>query len=242
MQDSFYTRTEMLLGDAGIERLKRARVAVFGVGGVGGHAAEALARAGVGAIDLIDSDKISKSNINRQIVALNSTVGRYKTEVMEERILDINPDCKVRTCNLFFDRACSGMYIFSEYDYVIDAIDSVGSKIELIVCAKAAGTKIISSMGAGNKLDPTKFEVADISKTSVCPLAKAVRRQLKAAGITNGVKTVFSREEPKIPKRDDGTRVPASISFVPSVAGLIIAGEVIRDIALCKAPDKIKQN
>ncbi len=229
MEDNLYTRTEMLLGGEAVERLKNAHVAVFGIGGVGGHAAEALARAGVGAIDLIDSDKVSPSNINRQIIALNSTVGRYKTEVMEERIHDINPDCKVKACNLFLDRTGEGFFNFKEYDYVIDAIDTVDGKLTLIEKAKAAGTKIICAMGAGNKLDPTKFQVADISKTEVCPLAKAVRTRLKHMGITKGVKTVFSKEQPAVPKTE-GERVPASISFVPGAMGLIIAGEVIKDI------------
>ncbi len=230
MEENLYTRTEMLIGGDALEKLKKAHVAVFGIGGVGGHAAEALARAGIGAIDLIDSDRVSASNINRQIIALNSTVGRYKTEVMEERIHDINPDCKVRACNLFIDRTSEGFFIFKEYDYVIDAVDTVDAKLTLIEKARAAGIKIICATGAGNKLDPTKFQVADISKTEGCPLAKAVRLRLKHYhGITKGVKTVFSKERPTVSKTD-GERVPASISFVPGVMGLIIAGEVIKDI------------
>ena len=230
MSDGIYARTEMLIGKSAIEKLKPSKVIVFGIGGVGGHAVEALARAGVGRIDLVDSDKISHSNINRQIIALNSTVGKYKTEVMRDRILDINPDCEVGVFNLFFDGQCADMFDFSEYDYIVDAIDSVPSKLELILRAKDSGVKIICSMGTGNKLDPTKFEVADISKTQVCPLAKAMRTRLKKHGITKGVKTVFSKELPCASGEEDGKRVPASISFVPSVAGLIIAGEVIKDL------------
>ena len=221
----------MLIGSEGVERLRAARVAVFGIGGVGGHATDALARAGIGKIDLIDADKVSVTNINRQIIALNSTVGRYKTEVMRERIMDINPECEVEVYNLFFDESSADKFDFSKYDYVVDAIDSVSSKIELIKRTKTAGTKIISCMGAGNKLDPARFEVADISKTDVCPLAKAVRTRLKKLGI-KGVKAVFSRELPAASGEEDGKRVPASISFVPSAAGLIIAAEVIKDIAL----------
>ncbi len=230
VSDGIYTRTEMLIGCEAVEKLKKVKVIVFGIGGVGGHAVEALARAGVGRIDFVDSDKVSASNINRQIIALNSTVGKYKTEAMRERILDINPSCEVGVFNIFFDRESADMLDFSEYDYIVDAIDSVEGKLELIFKAKSAGVKIICSMGTGNKLDPTKFEVADISKTEVCPLAKAVRTRLKKHGITKGVKTVFSRELPCASGEENGRRVPASISFVPSVAGLIIAGEVIKDI------------
>lgn len=227
------SRTEMLLGIEGVERLSAAKVAVFGVGGVGGYATEALARAGVGEIHLIDSDKVSISNINRQIIATHDTVGRYKTEAMRDRILSINPDCKVVCYNLFFDERTKDEIDFKTFDYVIDAIDSLSAKVELIAFAHAAQTKIISAMGAGNKLDPTLFEVSDISKTTVCPLARAVRIALRKKGI-NHLKVVYSKEPPAVPPEvSDGVkkRVPGSLSFVPSVMGLILAGEVIKDIA-----------
>ncbi len=223
----------MLLGADGVERLRAARVAVFGVGGVGGYAVEALARAGVGHIELIDSDRVSLSNINRQIIATHETVGIYKTEAMRQRILSINPQAEVVCHNVFFDEKCKDVFDFSAYDYVIDAIDSLSAKIELIASAHSAGTPIISAMGAGNKLDPTRFEVSDISKTTVCPLARAVRITLRKRGI-NHLKVVYSKEDPVVtPEISDGEkrRVPGSISFVPSVMGLIIAGEVIKDIA-----------
>ena len=229
-----HSRTEMMLGSEGVNRLFAAKVAVFGVGGVGGYAVEALARAGIGQIDLIDSDRVSVSNINRQIIATHSTVGMYKTEAMKERILSINPDAKVTCHNLFFDENTKTSFNFSDYDYVIDAIDSLGAKVELIASAHEAGTKIISAMGAGNKLDPTQFEVSDISKTTVCPLARAVRIALRKRGI-NHLKVVYSKEPPvNTPEVSDGERrrVPGSISFVPSAMGLIIAGEVIKDIAI----------
>ena len=227
------SRTEMLLGSEGVSRLKSARVAVFGVGGVGGYAAEALARAGVGNIDLIDSDRVSVSNINRQIIATHDTVGMYKTDVMRARILSINPDACVTCHSIFFDESTKGSFDFTKYDYVIDAIDSLSAKIELIASAYASDTHIISAMGAGNKLDPTRFEVSDISKTTVCPLARAVRIALRKRGI-NHLKVVYSKEPPVIPPEvSDGVkkRVPGSISFVPSVMGLILAGEVIKDIS-----------
>ena len=222
----------MLIGKESVQRLASARVAVFGVGGVGGYATEALARAGVGHIDLIDSDKVALSNINRQIIATHQTVGQYKTEAARDRIATINPDCTVKCFNLFFDAESKENFTFSDYDYVIDAIDSLTAKIELIASVKEAGTPIISAMGAGNKLDPTMFEVADISKTTVCPLARAVRVALRKRGI-NHLKVVYSKEEPVVKNNvdEDGNRVPASISFVPSVMGLIIAGEVIKDIS-----------
>ena len=229
-----HSRTEMMLGSEGVNRLFSAKVAVFGVGGVGGYAVEALARAGIGQIDLIDSDRVSVSNINRQIIATHSTVGMYKTEAMKERILSINPDAKVTCHNLFFDENTKTSFNFSDYDYVIDAIDSLGAKVELIASAHEAGTKIISAMGAGNKLDPTQFEVSDISKTTVCPLARAVRIALRKRGI-NHLRVVYSKEPPvNTPEVSDGERrrVPGSISFVPSAMGLIIAGEVIKDIAI----------
>ena len=229
--ESQHARTEALLGKEGLLRLKGARVAVFGVGGVGGFAVEALARSGVGKIDLIDADRVSITNINRQIIATHKTLGEYKTEAMKNRIAEIDESIEVRTFNLFFDKDSLHLFDFSEYDYVIDAIDSVRSKIELIVAARSVGVPVICSGGAGNKLDPTAFTVADISKTEVCPLCRAVRVELKKRGI-KGVKAVFSKE----PAREgalteDGQRVPASIAFVPSVVGLIIAGEVVKDIA-----------
>ena len=228
-----HSRTEMLLGAEGVSRLAAARVAVFGVGGVGGYAAEALARAGVGHIDLIDSDRVAVSNINRQIIATHETIGMYKTEAMRDRIASINPEASVGCYNIFFDEDTKGNFDFSSYDYVIDAIDSLSAKVELIASVKESDIKIISAMGAGNKLDPTMFEVSDISKTTVCPLARAVRTALRKRGI-NHLKVVYSKEPPVIPPEvSDGEkkRVPASISFVPSVMGLIIAGEVIKDIA-----------
>lgn len=252
----------MLIGEAALECLKSARVAVLGVGGVGGYTVEALARAGVGAIDVFDADTVCESNINRQIIATVETVGKYKTEAAKERILSINPDCRVEVHNLFFGEECAHLFDFSKFDYIIDAIDSVRQKVALIRCATEAGTKIISAMGAGNKLDPTRFRVSDISKTTVCPLAKAVRTSLRKLGI-NHLKVVFSDEppcgsltegeapseqsripsslapnqspdEPPLSKEHSGyvaRRSPGSISFVPSVMGLILAGEVIKDIA-----------
>lgn len=228
-----HSRTEMMLGADGVERLINSRVIVFGVGGVGGYAAEALARAGVGHIELVDSDRVSLSNINRQIIATHNTVGAYKTEAMRERILSINPECRVVCHNIFFDEKQKDVFDFSRFDYVIDAIDSLSAKVELIASAQEVGTRIISAMGAGNKLDPTRFEVSDISKTTVCPLARAVRIALRKRGI-NHLKVVYSKEPPAItPELSDGIkqRVPGSVSFVPSVMGLIIAGEVIKDIA-----------
>ena len=221
-----FTRTEMMLGKDAVCRLNSTRVAVFGVGGVGGYAVEALARAGIGEIHLFDSDRVSVTNINRQIIALHSTVGMLKTEVMKERIADINPDAVVVCHSIFYGEDTADEIDLSKYDYVVDAIDTVRSKVLLITRAKAAGVPIISSMGAGNKLDPTRFEVADIYKTSVCPLARVIRTELKKRGI-DSLKTVYSKEPPYL----SGERIPASISFVPSVVGLIIAGEVIKDIA-----------
>lgn len=237
MKDQFI-RTALLFSEKGIESLKSKRVAIFGIGGVGGHAAEAIARSGVGAIDLIDGDTISESNINRQAIAFHSTVGQYKTDVMAKRILDINPDCKVSCRNEFFSLENINTFDFSKYDYIIDAIDSVSSKVELICKAKAEGVAIISSMGAGNKLDPTAFMVADIYKTDVCPLAKVMRSHLRKRGIKK-LKTVFSKEIPLVPNstvslsdydKNQNRSIPGSVSFVPSVAGLIIAGEVIKDL------------
>ena len=230
----FYSRTEMLISEEGVEKLKNSCVAVFGVGGVGGYAVEALARAGVGEIHLIDSDVVSLSNINRQIIATHHTVGQYKTEAMRDRIGSINPEAKVACYNLFFDESTKGQFDFKKYNYVIDAIDSLSAKVELIASATESGVPVISAMGAGNKLDPTMFEVSDISKTTVCPLARAVRLALRKRGI-NHLKVVYSKETPVLtPEVSDGVkkRVPGSISFVPSVMGLIIAGEVIKDISL----------
>lgn len=229
-----HIRTQMMLGDEGTNRLFKAKVAVFGVGGVGGYAVEALARAGVGEIHLIDSDRVSLSNINRQIIATHSTVGQYKTEAMRDRILSINPEAKVFCYNIFFEESTKCQFDFTKFDYIVDAIDSLGAKIELIATAKEVGVPIISAMGAGNKLDPTRFEVADISKTTVCPLARAVRIGLRKRGI-NHLKVVYSKEPPvNPPEVSDGIkrRVPGSISFVPSSMGLILAGEVIKDLAI----------
>ena len=227
-----FSRTELLLGKEGVDKLKNARVAVFGVGGVGGYVVEALVRSGVGALDLIDKDVVSISNINRQIIALHSTVGQFKTEVAASRAKDINPNVNVRVHSVFYLPENAQDFDFSQYDYVVDAIDTVSGKIALIEQAKANNVPIISSMGAGNKLDPTAFEVADISKTSVCPLARVMRRELKKRGIEH-VKVVYSKEEPLSTDEKDeesGKTVPGSVAFVPSVVGLIIAGEVIKDL------------
>ena len=267
MMQEQLSRTEMLIGSEGLEKLKNARIAIFGIGGVGGYVAEALARSGVGAFDLIDSDTVALSNLNRQIIATRSTVGRYKVDVAEERIHDINPDAEVHTYKTFFMPDTAGLFDFSQYDYVVDAIDTVTGKLELIMQAEAAGVPVISSMGAGNKMDASALEVADLSKTSVCPLAKVMRRELKKRGIEH-LKVVYSREpalEPvteaaapavqeenqlseSVPGCDilsaDGAatgkhtkpsgrrrKTPGSNAFVPAVAGLIIAGEVIRDLS-----------
>ncbi len=232
----YFSRTERLLGSAAMERLAQAHVAVFGIGGVGGHAAEALARSGVGALDLIDRDTVSKSNINRQAVALVSTIGRSKAEIMKERIRDINPEARVRAIECFYLPETADQFDLGQYDYIIDAVDTVTAKLELILQAREAGVPIISCMGAGNKLDPTRFEVEDLYKTSVCPLAKVMRRECRARGIDH-VKVVYSKEDPvAVPqeKGEDGLfhkAVPGSVSFVPSVAGLILAGEVVKDLA-----------
>ncbi len=218
-----YTRTVAVLGEAAIEKLKNCRVAVFGVGGVGSYTVEALARAGVGKIDLIDNDTFNVTNINRQLHATHKTIGQYKVDVARERILDINPDCVVTTHKMFYLPENADALDLSQYDYIVDAIDTVAAKVELIVRADKSGTKIISSMGTGNKLHPDMFEVADIYKTSVCPLAKVMRTRLKKEGIKN-LKVVYSKEEP-ITNPDN---IIGSVPFVPSVAGLIIAGEVIK--------------
>ena len=214
-----------------MERLSGCRVAVFGIGGVGGYVCEALARSGVGALDLIDNDRVCASNINRQIIATVKTVGRYKTDVMKERILDINPETAVNTYECFFLPENASDFPFREYDYVVDAIDTVTAKIELVMQCQRAGVPIMSSMGAGNKLDPTMFRVADIYKTSMDPLAKVMRHELKKRGVKK-LKVVYSEEEPiRIDRRDaEDPAVPGSTAFVPSVAGLIIAGEVVKDL------------
>lgn len=228
-----FERTGLLLGEEAVELLQQKRVAVFGIGGVGGFTVEALVRSGVGAIDLIDKDEVSVTNINRQIIATHKTLGMPKVEVMKERILEINPHCKVTTHECFYLPETANQFSFSDYDYIVDAVDTVTAKLELVEQAKEAGTPVISSMGAGNKLDASRFEVADISKTSVCPLARVMRRELKKRGITH-LKVVYSREEPLMPKEqiaEEGRRMlPGSVAFVPSVAGLMIAGEVIRDL------------
>ncbi|MCR4952838.1 MAG: tRNA threonylcarbamoyladenosine dehydratase [Treponema sp.] len=227
-----FSRTENLLGTAAMEQLKNAHVAIFGVGGVGGYVAEALARSGIFNIDLIDNDEVALTNLNRQIIALHSTIGRAKVEVMKERILDINPQANVRAFQCFYLPETRDQFDFSQYDYVIDAVDTVTAKIQLIIQSKEAGTPIICSMGAGNKLDPTQFEVADISKTSVCPLARVMRQECKKRGIRD-VKVVYSKEKPvhnPTIEMKGNSPAPASCAFVPSVTGLIIASEVIKDL------------
>lgn len=243
-----FSRTEMLLGSAAMDKLARARVAVFGIGGVGGYVCEALVRSGVGALDLIDKDKVALSNLNRQIIATQETVGREKTDVMRERILSINPQAQVRVYPCFFLPENADSFPFPEYDYVVDAVDTVTAKIELVMRAKEAGVPIISSMGAGNKLDASAFRVADIYDTRVCPLARVMRRELKKRNVEH-LKVVYSEEEPMTLAGDEhdgegteseGNRIadltarrqtPGSVAFVPSVAGLIIAGEVVKDLA-----------
>ena len=249
MLDQF-SRTQLLLGREAMEKLSRSRVAVFGVGGVGGYAVEAMARSGVGALDLIDDDLVCLTNLNRQIIATRKTVGQYKVDAAAERIAEINPKCVVRTYKTFYLPGESTEFDFSAYDYVVDAIDTVTGKIGLILACQAAGTPIISAMGAGNKLDPTAFRVADIYKTSVCPLARVMRRELKKRGVKK-LKVVYSPEKPIRPLEDasiscrahcvcppgaerkctDRRDIPGSTAFVPAAAGLIIAGEVVRDLA-----------
>ncbi len=222
---SIFERTELLLGKENIEILKNKRVAVFGVGGVGGFTVEALARSGVGTLDLIDKDTVDETNINRQIIALHSTIGKPKVEVAKERILDINPDVTVNTHQVFYLPDTADQFDFKDYDYVVDAIDTVTGKLQLIEAANKANVPIISSMGAGNKLDPTSFEVANISETSVCPLAKVMRKELRDRGIDD-LKVVYSKEQPiKVDAKS-----PGSVAFVPSVVGLIIASEVVKDL------------
>ena len=225
-----FTRTEMLLGKEGVEKLRGSSVIVFGVGGVGGYTVEALARAGVGRIAVVDSDVVSESNINRQIIATQASVGKKKVDVAEERIHEISKDIEVEKFDIFFENDTKCKIDFTKYNYIVDAIDSVSSKVLLAVCAKEAGAPIISSMGTGNKLDPTAFRVADISKTQVCPLARAVRTRLRKVGI-NHLKVVYSEELPHVIAADGERTPPASVSFVPGVAGLIIASEFIKDIS-----------
>lgn len=249
-----FSRTELLLGKENMERLANARVAVFGIGGVGGYTVEALARSGVGTLDLIDDDKVCLTNINRQIHATRKTVGRYKADVAKERVLEINPQAAVNVYKTFYMPDTADQFDFTQYDYIVDAIDTVTGKLELVEQAAKCGVPIISSMGAGNKMDPTAFQVADIYKTSVCPLAKVMRRELKKRGIKR-LKVVYSQEQPLEPIEDmaiscrehcicpPGTvrkctqrrAIPGSNAFVPSVVGLIIAGEVVKDLTIRKA-------
>ena len=222
--DEQFARTELLIGSGGLDKLKGSRVAIFGIGGVGGYVCEALVRSGVSSFDIIDKDVVSLSNINRQIIALHSTVGRPKVDVMKERMLDINPLVTVNTYKTFFLPENADDFPFEEYDYVVDAVDTVTAKIELVMQCKSKNVPIISSMGAGNKLDASAFEVSDIYKTSVCPLAKVMRRELKKRGVKD-LKVVYSKENPVT-----NSRPPGSVAFVPSIVGLIIAGEVVRDL------------
>ena len=219
-----FIRTEKLIGKDNLEKLKNSHIAVFGIGGVGGYVTEALIRAGVGKIDIIDNDTVSESNINRQIIATTDKIGQYKVDVMKERILKINPQAEVNAYNTLYLPQTADMFDFTQYTYVVDAVDNVTAKIELVLRANATDTPIISSMGTGNKLDPTMFCVSDIYKTEVCPLAKVMRYELKKRGIKK-LKVVYSKEKPVTKQRP-----PASISFVPSVAGMIIASEVVKDI------------
>lgn len=234
MSDQF-SRTEILIGKEPLEKLKRSKVIIFGIGGVGGYVAEALARAGITNIDLVDKDTVSETNINRQIIALHSTVGQYKSEVMKKRIEDINPNAVINAYNCFYLPETRDEFDFSKYDYVIDAVDTVTAKIDIIVRCSEMGIPVISSMGAGNKLEASMFMVDDIYKTSMCPLAKVMRKELKQRGVKK-LKVVYSKEQPRRPFESDeeipqGKKgVPGSMSFVPSVAGLIIAGEVVKDI------------
>ena len=245
-----FSRTELLLGKEAMEKLKNAKVAVFGIGGVGGYVCEALVRSGVGAFDLIDDDKVCLTNLNRQIIATRKTVGKYKTDVMKDRILEINPDARVEVHKCFFLPENADEFPFEEYDYIVDAVDTVTAKISLVMKAQEMNVPIISSMGAGNKLDASQFRVADIYKTKVCPLAKVMRRELKKRGVKK-LKVVYSEEQPTRPVEDmaiscrtncicppgaahkctERRDFPGSVAFVPSVAGLIIAGEVVKDLA-----------
>ena len=245
-----FARTQLLLGEEGMAKLRAARVAVFGVGGVGGYAVEALARSGIGALDLIDDDRVCLTNLNRQIIATRKTVAQYKVDVAAERIADINAKCAVRTYKTFYLPETESEFDFTQYDYIVDAIDTVAGKISLVLRAQETGTPIICAMGTGNKLDPTRLEVADIYETSVCPLARVMRRELRRRGVRS-LKVVYSREEPIKPKADlsiscrehcicppgterkctDRRDIPGSTAFVPPAAGLIIASEIVRYIA-----------
>lgn len=222
-----FKRTEMIIGKSSLERLKESKIIVFGIGGVGGYLVEALARCGIKNITLVDNDIVSETNINRQIIALSSTIGKYKTEVMKERILDINPEANVNTYNIFYD--LNNKIELEGYDYIIDCIDTVTSKILLIMEAKEKDIPIISSMGTGNKLNPSLLKITDISKTSVCPLARVMRYELRKRGI-NHLKVLYSNEEPKGNVINEKRNIPGSISFLPSTAGLLIASEVVKDI------------
>ena len=245
-----YSRTRLLLGQQGIDRLRAARVAVFGVGGVGGYVVEALARSGVGALDLIDDDKVCLSNLNRQIIATHSTLGQYKVDAAAARVRDIDPDIQVHTYKIFYTPETADQFDFAQYSYVVDAIDTVSGKLALVMQARAAGVPVICSMGAGNKLDPTRFEVADLYETSVCPLARVMRAECRKRGIDH-LKVVYSKEPPMAPRPEEampaGTpdssparpgapkkRAPGSNAFVPSAAGLIIAGQVVCDLTGCR--------
>ena len=245
-----FSRTELIFGREAMDKLQAARVAVFGIGGVGGYAVEALARSGVGALDLIDDDRVCLTNLNRQIIATHKTLGKYKVDAAEERIHDINPDCTVTTYKTFYMPDTADQFDFTGYDYIIDAIDTVTGKLSLALNAQTAGTPIISSMGAGNKVDPTAFEVADIYNTSVCPLAKVMRYECRKRGIKQ-LKVVYSKEQPIKPSQEAVTAyretdadadprrtVPGSNAFVPSVVGLIIAGEVIKDLTAFSGNDR----
>ena len=246
-----FSRTQLLLGKDNMDRLAEAQVAIFGIGGVGGYVAEALARSGVGSFVLVDDDKVCLTNLNRQIIATRKTVGKYKAEVMRDRILEINPDAEVEVRKCFYLPENADEFDFNEYSYVVDAVDTVTAKLEIIMRAKECGVPVISSMGAGNKLDPTKFQVADIYKTSMCPLAKVMRRELKKRGVKK-LKVVYSTEKPTRPLDDmsvscrtncicppgaahkctERRDIPGSVAFVPSVVGLIIAGEVVKDLTI----------
>lgn len=248
-----FSRTQLLIGAAAIKKLQESRVAVFGIGGVGGYVCEALVRSGVGSFDLIDDDKVCLTNLNRQIIATRKTIGKYKTDVMKERMLEINPDIDVRTHKCFFLPQNADEFPFEEYDYIVDAVDTVTAKISLVMKAQEMNIPIISSMGAGNKLDASKFQVADIYKTKVCPLAKVMRRELKKRGVKK-LKVVYSEEQPTRPIEDmsiscrthcicppgakhkctERRDIPGSVAFVPSVVGLIIAGEVVKDLSVNK--------
>lgn len=237
MKDQF-SRTALLMGGDAVDRLGSCRAALFGVGGVGGFAAEAMVRAGLGGIDLFDDDVVCASNLNRQIVALHSTLGRPKVEVMRERLLDINPDVDATARRMFYMPEHAGEIEWERYDYIVDCIDTVTAKLDLIVQAVRRGIPVISAMGAGNKLDPTTFEVADISRTSVCPLARVMRQELRKRGVEH-LKVVYSREPARVPRQEESAEAPqagrrstpGSVSFCPSVAGLILAGEVVKDLS-----------